>query len=83
MGYTYSRWAAQNKQRLGINASEPDTKEIDMSNTEKILDRVRERMGIKSQAQTDRENAVRVLAGKQPVKKELRPGVNQLLGRSE
>ncbi len=61
-------------------------KEVHMSDTskiDKILDRVREKRGIKTQAQTERENAVRVLAGKQSVKKELRPGVNQLLGRSE
>lgn len=78
----YSRWAEQNRHRVGINASEKeDEKVIDMSNTEKILDKVRERMGIKTQAQTERENAVRVLAGKQPQKQQLRPGVNQLLGR--
>jgi hypothetical protein len=48
---------------------------------DKILDRVSEKRGIKTQSQTERERAVRVLAGKEPVKKELRPGVAQLLGR--
>lgn len=78
MGYIYSPFLYDGEPQQREELAMTDTDKID-----KILDRVREKRGIKTRAQTERENAVRVLAGKQPVKKELRPEVNQLLGRGE
>ncbi len=71
----YSRWASQNRRKLGINAEkQKDKREVTMSTDkiDKILDKVRERKGIPTKEGEARKAAVNALIRK-PQEKTLRP----------
>jgi hypothetical protein len=82
----YSKWAQNNKHRLGINTDETDKKEnLEMNDDARsaavrgLIDKAKTNRGEQTDAERQRADAVAYLAGKQPAQKPLRPGVRELL----
>jgi oligoribonuclease (3'-5' exoribonuclease) len=83
----YSKWAQQNKLRLGINASEKeDEKVVQMNDMEArnkavrgLLEKAKSNRGEATDAERQRADAVNFLAGKSTSQKTLRPAVKDLL----
>jgi hypothetical protein len=84
----YSRWATENKHRLGAYAGKKiDEKAVDMNDAQRtravagLVGKAKVNRGEQSDEQRNRANAIAVLAGKREQDKPVRPGVNELLGR--
>ena len=83
----YSRWAQQNKHKLGMYDGENrNRKEVDMSNKSTMNSEERNRViraledvAARNNNKPTRADAVALLAGKQAQPKQLRPGVRELL----